>query len=405
MKKTSIVLVLAIMVNMACKKQKNSVSKTDLERSQWEQTALDRALDQIMLLDRETHTDSIPRALYPDGSIMVKGPRDWTSGFFAGTLWYAYELTKKDSLLATAKRRTAALKTVQNFTHTHDVGFMTNCSFGNGLRLSDNHDYDKIMLKAANNLADRYNPEVGAIKSWDFGAVHGWLYPVIVDNMMNLELLFEAYRLSGNKKFYEIAVTHANTTLKNHFRDDNSSYHVLDYDPVNGEVRSRQTHQGYSDGSAWARGQAWGLYGYTVCYRYTKDEKYLNQAKSIADFYMNHSNLPKDLVPYWDFNAPNIPDEARDASAAAIVSSALLELSGYLSKEGQKYYDFSVKTLKSLSSSAYLSKKGDNQGFILDHSTGSFPGGSEIDVPINYADYYYLEALVRYNKRKIKSAD
>ncbi len=230
--------------------------------------------------------------------------------------------------------------------------------------------------------------------------------------MMNLELLFFASALTGDPTYRNAAISHADHTLKNHFRSDYSTYHVVDYDPNTGAVLHQQTNQGYADNSTWSRGQGWAIYGYTLLYRETKGSKYLEAAKKAADFYINHPNLPKDKVPYWDFNAgqegynPDV-DYAnrklnyipRDASAAALVSSALLELSTYAAgADGKRYYEFAESTLKSLSSNEYLAEKGTNGGFLLKHSTGSFPHKSEIDVPLIYADYYFLEALLRYKK-------
>ncbi|MEG1684725.1 MAG: glycoside hydrolase family 88 protein, partial [Bacteroides sp.] len=253
------------------------------------------------------------------------------------------------------------------------------------------------VIKTAQSLSTRFRPHAGVIQSWDankgWQAERGWKCPVIIDNMMNLELLFEATKLSGDSTFHNIAVQHANTTIKNHFRADNSCYHVIDYDPETGEVRKKQTAQGYADESAWARGQAWALYGYTVCYRYTKDAAYLKQALKIYDFIFNNKNMTADLVPYWDYDAPKIPNEPRDASAASCTASALYELSTYVSDK--KYRETADKIMESLGSSDYRAEVGTNGNFILMHSVGSIPHGQEIDVPLNYADYYFLEGLIR----------
>lgn len=280
---------------------------------------------------------------------------------------------------------------------THDMGFKVFCSVGNAFRLTGNAHDKEVIIEAAKTLATRFNPKTGVILSWDHSR-DKWVNPVIIDNMMNLELLFEATKLTGNSSFYKIAVSHANTTMKNHFREDFSSYHVVDYDPKTGEILKKTTHQGYSNSSAWARGQAWGLYGYTMCYRYTKNPVYLKQAENIAKFIFNNPNMPKDLVPYWDFNAPQIPNEPRDASAAAVIASGLYELSKY-SKQGGDYYKKANQILNSLSTT-YIAPVGTAKGFILLHSTGSKPSNSEVDVPLNYADYYYLEALLRYKNYK-----
>lgn len=341
------------------------------------------------------------KILYPrtikDGGIYYTPIRDWCVGFFPANLWMTYELTGDEIWKVQAEKFTESLDTLQYLTTTHDLGFMVGCPYLAGIRFADEEDYKPVIVQAAKSLSTRFRPNAGVIQSWDVNGgwqkERGWKCPVIIDNMMNLELLFEASLISGDSVYYDIAVKHADTTLKNHFREDNSSYHVVDYDSETGEIRSRQTAQGYADESAWSRGQAWGLYGYTVCYRYTKDRKYIDQAVKIADFIFNNKNLPKDMVPYWDYNAPDIPDAPRDASAAAITASALYELSGYTGNN-----DYIVKAdyiLKSLSNADYQAKLGENGNFILMHSVGSLPHGNEIDVPLNYADYYYLEALLR----------
>jgi rhamnogalacturonyl hydrolase YesR len=346
--------------------------------------------------------ERIPHSLKPDGSLNDRETSWWCSGFFPGDLWYLYEYTKDPKFRALAEKWTAPLEKEQFNTGTHDLGFMLYCSYGNGYRLTKNPKYREVLLQGAKSLATRFDPKVGVIKSWNRlkkGDVT-YEYPVIVDNMMNLEFLMWASRESGDQSFRNIAITHSDNTIKHHFRPDNSSVHVVCYGP-NGEVLAKKTHQGYADESAWARGQAWGLYGFTTMYRDTKFPRYLQQAQKIADFYLNHPNLPADKIPYWDFNAPNIPNEERDASAGAITASALLELSRYTpGAKGKNYYAAAEKMLQSLASPAYrAAKPGDNQNFILMHSVGAKPLKSEIDVPISYAEYYYIEALMRYLKK------
>ena len=315
---------------------------------------------------------------------------DWTSGFFPGNLWYAYQLTGNEEFKKEAVKFTNYLYPLREYKGTHDIGFMMNCSFGNSYRLCPVDSVRQALIQTADNLCGRFNPEIGCIRSWDFGK---WNFPVIIDNMMNLELLFEATKLSGDSTFYNVAKKHADTTMANHFRADNSCYHVVDYDPETGEVRKKQTAQGYADESSWARGQAWALYGYTMCYRYTHDAKYLAQAEKVYNFIFGNKNLPEDLVPYWDFDAPKIPNEPRDASAAACTASALYELSTYVTDKG--YKETADRIMESLASPAYRAEVGTNGNFILMHSVGSIPHGAEIDVPLNYADYYFLEALKR----------
>ena len=319
---------------------------------------------------------------------------DWTSGFYPGSLWYAYELTGKDSLKAAATKFTNLLNPVRYYTGTHDLGFMINCSYGNAKRLSPNDTINAVIVETADNLCKRFDSNIGCIRSWDFGT---WNFPVIIDNMMNLDLLFTASKISGDNKYKDIAVKHAITTMHNHFRPDYTSWHVVSYNN-DGTVEKKQTFQGKNDDSAWARGQAWGVYGYTACYRETNDTVFLNFARNIADMIMTRVQT-EDAIPYWDYDAPATPETPRDASAAAVTAAAMLELSTMV-EDGQKYFDYAEKILKSLSSDAYLAKPGENQGFILMHSTGSLPNGSEIDTPLNYADYYYMEAMQRYMKLK-----
>lgn len=339
-----------------------------------------------------------PRTTYKN-SIEYIPKEDWTSGFFPGTMWYMYELTGDKKWMDLGVKYTEDLDSVKYLKWHHDVGFMINCSFGNAYKATKDERYKDVLIEAAKSLATRFHPVPGVIQSWDedkgWQGKRGWMCPVIIDNMMNLELLFEATRLSNDSSFYHMAVRHADATLANHFRPDFSCYHVIDYDKVNGGVRNRHTAQGYAHESAWARGQAWALYGFTVCYRETKDQRYLDLAEKIYTYLFNHPHMPADLVPYWDFDAPNIPNEPRDASAAAIIASALYELSTYGKSEYRQTAD---KIIASLSGPAYLAIVGTNGNFLLMHSVGSIPHHNEIDVPLNYADYYYLEALLRKQK-------
>lgn len=334
-----------------------------------------------------------PRSLMPKFKCI--DVKDWTSGFFPGSLWLAYNLTGDEGLHAAAAKYTDRLEGIQYYKGTHDLGFMVFCSFGNEQAVEHDPHSAAVIVEAANSLISRCDSTIGLIRSWDFGE---WNYPVIIDNMMNLEMLFWASKHTGDPKYRDVACRHADITMKNHFRPDYSSYHVVSYND-DGTVESQGTFQGYSDSSAWARGQAWGLYGYTMCYRETGDEKYLDHARHIAAFIMNHPATPADRIPYWDYNAPDIPDAPRDASAAAVISSGLFELSTLVPEaEGRTYFDYAQTLLVNLSSDAYLAQKGTNGGFILMHSVGHLPANSEIDTPLNYADYYYLEAISRYLK-------
>lgn len=333
-----------------------------------------------------------PRSMRDDTLFMVPS-KDWTSGFYAGNLWYTYELTNDEFWKQKAIEFTAPIENEKNDKTTHDLGFKLYCSFGNGYRLSSNPAYKEILIQSARTLCTRYNPIVGSMRSWDF-STDKWAFPVIIDNMMNLDLLFWAFKQTKDSLFYNVAINHANTTMKNHFRADYSSYHVIDYDTKTGKATKKNTHQGYSDESAWARGQAWALYGFSMCYRETGNKAYLKQAEKISEFLLNHPNLPKDLTPYWDFNAPNIPNAPRDVSAATIMASAFYEMSMQVSGKNKYYSEIADRIIDNINSN-YMCKPKTNGGFLLNNSTGHLPGKHEINVPIVYADYYYLEALLR----------
>lgn len=360
-------------------------------RSVWTGYKLDFLIEQ-MEQPLENFQDSLCANPATDklGQKILCGIYDWTSGFFPGSLWYAYELTGDKDLKTQAVRYTNMLNSVRYYKDNHNIGFMMNCSYGNALRLAPSDTIQAVLIETADNLCGRFDERIGCIRSWNFGP---WNFPVIIDNMMNLDLLFNAYRLTKDMKYYNVAVRHAQTTMKNHFRPDYTSYHVVSYNS-DGTVETKCTHQGQHNESVWARGQAWGVYGYTACYRETRNLDFLNQAMHIADMIMEKVTT-EDCIPYWDYEAPATSDTPRDASAAAITASAFLELST-LAPEGQKYFYYAERLLKRLSQSDYLAKKGENGGFLLKHSVGSLPHGAEVDAPLNYADYYYLEALKRY---------
>ncbi|RZF57458.1 glycoside hydrolase family 88 protein [Sphingobacterium corticibacterium] len=338
---------------------------------------------------------NIPRNIREDGKTWrYVDYKDWTSGFWAGQLWYAYEFDDKLELKEAAERFTSELKPLAyEPVIDHDLGFQIFNSFGHGYRLTGNESYKNVVLAAADSLATLYNPVVGTILSWP-RSVPNMEWPqhnTIIDNMINLELLFWASKNGGADSLYDIALKHAETTMENHFRDDYTSYHAVVYDKDTGKRIKQVTHQGYADDSMWARGQSWAIYGYTMVYRETKDVRFLDFAQKVTDVYLEH--LPEDLVPYWDFNAPDIPDAPRDASAAAVVASALLELSQYLPQDKQQLYRSKAEgMLKSLAKHYHAAPK---NSALLGQSTGHYPAGTEINTSINYADYYYLEALLR----------
>jgi len=369
------------------------------DTSEWFANAVGTSNYQLLYmaeqLDNAPDTACFPRSVHVDGSYRLENAKDWTSGFYPGSMWLAYELTGDEALASEARKYTNRLEEIQYYTGNHDIGFMMYCSYGQAFRLKPELKDKEILVNTAESLYARFSPEAGLIRSWDFG---NWNYPVIIDNMMNLELLFWSSEQTGNSKYRDIAIAHADKTLKNHFRDNMTSYHVVSYATPSGKVESKGTYQGYSDSSAWARGQAWGVYGYTMCYRFTKNPVYLDAARKIARFIMENCPSKTDYIPYWDYDAPDIPDAPRDASAAAITASALLELCKFTAdkKLNDNYIEYAVNILKQLSSPEYLAEKGKNKGFLLMHSVGSLPHNSEVDVPLNYADYYFLEALKRY---------
>ena len=417
MKRNSLLFATALLIGLTgCK-------NTPVQKEVWISNALDAASYQLKSTAEElSGTNKLPRSIYsgydvnfldaqlqrenkayidslrPNPAALQLGQRhlcgisDWTSGFFPGSLWYAYEMTGDEELKKRAVEYTNILNPIRELKGTHDVGFMMNCSYGNANRLCPADSVRQALIQTADNLCGRFNPEIGCIRSWDFGK---WNFPVIIDNMMNLELLYWAFKETGDSVYYDIATNHARTTIKNHFRDDYSSYHVIDYDTINGEVLHKHTHQGYNHESAWGRGQAWGLYGYTMCYRETKLSEFLTQAENIADYIFTNPTLPDDMVTYWDFNAPNIPNEPRDASAAAVMACALYELSMYNVEKATQYKQWADTIINNLSKN-YRAPLNGNYGFILLHSTGAH--NFERDVPLVYADYYFLEALLKKEK-------
>ncbi len=365
--------------------------------------ALDSCAKQTQRTLTELETDSgidytmMPRNIMADEqhwNCRKATKEEWCAGFWPGVLWYDYEYTKDKQVLEEAKNFTHSLKFLSHIpAYDHDLGFLVFCSYGNGYRLTKNPAYKQVILDTADTLATLFNPIVGTILSWPREVEpRNWPHNTIMDNMINLEMLFWAAKNGGNPYLYDIAVSHADKTMKSQFRPDYTSYHVAVYDTITGNLIKGVTHQGYADSTMWARGQAWAIYGYTVVYRETKDPKYLDFAQKVTDVYLDR--LPEDKVPYWDFDDPSIPNAPRDASAGAVVASALLELSTYLPNgTGKRYKDAAIEMLTSLSSDSYLS--GESKPSFLLHSVGHWPNHSEIDASIIYADYYYIEALLR----------
>ncbi|MFB9056129.1 glycoside hydrolase family 88 protein [Mariniflexile ostreae] len=390
----------SLIILFSCNQNTQNAQKTRIDidfilKKAEKQTAL--------LLKASEQAGKIPRTLTAKGEMhWTNVGFDWTEGFFPGMCWYLFKSTNDETWKYAAQKFQNKFEDHKNRTDNHDLGFVFNCSYGNGYKLTKNNAFKEVMITAADALITRFNPEVGCIQSWDvrygWQSKRNWQFPVIIDNMMNLELLFEVSKLTGDATYKDVAIAHANTTMDHHFRADYSSVHVVDFDSITGAVRSKETAQGFAHNSAWARGQAWAVYGYTVCYRYTKDIKYLKLAEKVANYIIHYEGTPEDGIPYWDYNAPNIPNEPRDASAAAITASALIELNQYSKQNYKKNID---KIISSLASDSYTAEIGTNHYFILKHSVGSIPHDNEIDVPLNYADYYYIEALLRYQSQFI----
>ncbi len=375
------------------------------------------ATAQYKLMKSRLSTDRFPKTFYSStNEFKSAAAGDWCSGFYPGTLFLLYQQTKDTALLEEGKRKLAVLEAQKNNRTTHDLGFMMYCSFGTADSVAHEEQYQQVLLTSARSLATRFNPRVGCIKSWDgvksWDGKTVWTYPVIIDNMINLELLFYASKVTGDPSFREMAISHARKTMMNHVRPDYSSYHVVNYDPETGLVKSKETHQGFSDNSTWSRGEAWGIYGFTMVYRETREKSFLQTAEGMANYFLNH--LPADMIPAWDFQVDQpgfsprwkydkkkFAEPSKDASAAAIAASALIELSGYTNKKNAKRYLSAAESiLLSLSTEKYKAAIGENGNFILKHSTGNAPAYSEIDVPLTYADYYFIEALTRYKALK-----
>ena len=387
MKKTIICLAAVLALAVSCAEpQKESMNQL-----------IDRvfavAVEQSEIMAASLAEDQTPKT-FEEGKL-VTAPYDWwCSGFFPGVLWYIYEYNGNDQFKELAIKETAKVEPVKYITDHHDVGFMINCSYGHQYRLTGDEHALEVLRTAAQSLTGAFTEEVGCIKSWPFVKPgFSWVYPVIIDNMMNLELLMSIASMDNSEWLRHVAVSHADVTMKNHFRDDYTTWHLVDYVPGVGDVNKKITVQGLADSSAWARGQAWALYGYTMMYQQTGDKKYLIQAQNIGD--MIEGYLPEDGVPYWDFNDPKIPDTYRDASAAAVMASAYIALDA-VAENGKNYLAIAEKQLRTLASDEYLAAPGEIGGFILKHSVGNLPEDAEVDVPLTYADYYFIEALMRY---------
>ena len=387
MKKSIIFLLLTAVLAVSCQESMKQLSDRVFELAEY----------QLAKMDEQLTDTTVPKSTR-FGLLVPSESKSWTSGFYPGSLWYTYLYTGNEEIKALAEKNTEKLYIETQIVRSHDIGFMVNCSYGNAYRITGDEKYREPFINAAHLLATRFNPTVGLTLSWNVTAKRKhWRYPVIIDNMMNLELLTKAHALCGVDSLLNVALTHANTTMKNHFRPDYTTWHVVDYEPETGEVRMKVTHQGYADDSAWSRGQAWAVYGYTMMYREVSEPAYLAQAENIAKMLLER--LPEDGIPYWDFDSPDAPDSQRDASAGAIMASSFIELAGYTADKqlSKSLMKMAQKQIRTLASDEYLAQPDRNGYFLLKHSVGSYPSDTEVNVPLTYADYYFLEALLRIN--------
>ena len=380
-------MLLAAVLAVSCQESMKQLSDRVFELAEY----------QFAKMDEQLTETTVPKSTR-FGILVPSESKSWTSGFYPGSLWYTYLYTGNEEIKALAEKNTEKLYIETQVVRSHDIGFMVNCSYGNAYRITGDEKYREPFINAAHLLATRFNPTVGLTLSWNVTPKRKhWRYPVIIDNMMNLELLTKAHALCGVDSLLNVALTHANTTMKNHFRPDYTTWHVVDYDPETGDIRMKVTHQGYADDSAWSRGQAWAVYGYTMMYREVSEPAYLAQAENIAKMLLER--LPEDGIPYWDFDSPDAPDSQRDASAGAIMASAFIELSGYTADKqlSKALMKMAEKQIRTLASDEYLAQPDRNGYFLLKHSVGSYPSDTEVNVPLTYADYYFLEALLRIN--------
>jgi unsaturated chondroitin disaccharide hydrolase len=351
--------------------------------------------------DRLNPHDGYPRSTGPDGRWQLGDADNWTSGFFAGSLWLMDEQTGDPVWRSRAERWTAGLESQKTRTDTHDLGFMIFDSFGWQYQLTHDPHARDVAVQAARSLATRFDPTVGAIKSWDVDPndpeTPGWRFPVIIDNLMNLQLLFwAAGQPDGDPAFAQLATRHALTSMRVHLRPDGSTAHVALFDPVTGAFQRQETWQGQSATSTWSRGQAWAIHGFTDAYRESRRPELLDAAQRAADWYL--ARLPADRVPYWDFEAPDIPRAPRDASAAAIAAAGLAELGRLTAEERGAGYRRAAQNILASLASSYLTLGTPNQA-VLAHSVGFFRHDSEVDVGLVYADYYLLEAISRLHRQ------
>lgn len=364
--------------------------------------ALNFAQKQLKRTIAELNNDStkFPHAVRADkdSSWITTSSSAWGCGYFPGMMWYMYEITGDEFWKKNANRWTLGVEKEKYNKGAQDLGFMITSSFGNAYRLTKNKHYGEVLLETGEHFANRYNSVVGCTRSWGPNEDNKQ-FQVIIDNMVGTELLFTGAKIGGKKDWFDMAIKHAEKTMKNHLRSDGSTYHVVNYDPVTGVVIGKRSAQGYALESRWARGQAWAIHGFTTTARETSEGRFLQTAQKVADYFIN--NLPENYIPYWDFHAPNIPDEKRDTSAASIAASGLFELSTLVEddKAKQKYFDSACKILNSLCSPPYLSEGTDTPAILLEMIETRYDARDpSVKLSCIWGDYFFVEAIVRYQK-------
>ncbi|HEY9415659.1 MAG TPA: glycoside hydrolase family 88 protein, partial [Pseudonocardia sp.] len=349
----------------------------------------------LIATDAALNPPAYPVRTKPGGLWLTAGADDWTAGFYPATLWRTFERTQDPAWRQRAVTWQAGLarQTKQDST---DLGFKLFDTFGTGYQLTGDESYKRVVLDGADTVSHRFNPKVGMFRVWDKSADQTQ-FRVNIDATMNLELMFWAGQNGGNPQYAEMAKRHAERALTDLVRPDGGTWMVAMYDQKTGALVGHSTKQGYATESTWARGQSWAVYGFTMAYRYTKDPRFLDGARRTADYFMRR--LPPDHVPYWDFDVPNKATAPRDTSAAAVVASALVELSGFETDPAAKQRDTdnARDLLTALSSPTYAPRAQPKFAAILQHGTQHFPAGWA-DTGIAFGDYYFVEALNRYEK-------
>ncbi len=365
--------------------------------------AMDFASQQIIGNLKE-FTDSFQNA-YSENNFYKPIPNDyWTTGFWAGEIWLAYEYTKDDRLKNAGEIQIDSfLDRINNkiAVDHHDMGFLYSPSCVAGYKLIGSEKGKEAAIKAADQLISRYHPVGGFIQAW--GAMDApENHRLIIDCLLNLPLLYWASEETGEAKYKEIAEKHIHTTIKNVIREDYSTWHTFFFNMETGEPDHGETCQGYRDGSAWARGQSWGIYGMALAYKYTKRKEYIEIFKHVTEYFLTH--LPKDLVPYWDLEFTDDSSEPKDSSSASIVVCGMLEMSKYLDEEDANYYrEVARQIMKSLIDNYAVKDMKNSNGLVL-HSTYSKRSPYNtcnhygVDECNSWGDYFYMEALTRLSK-------